>query len=219
MHPARPRRRVIVGAATVRTEGYGPPRKAGQRIGVVSRRGDVDPTTAAVHQRRRLPDPARGRAGDADRLGPRRRRRARPRRRARASSTSDFVQAEGGPTLNGALARRRPDRRAQPDDLAAARRRRRAAAVTGGAAQVVAPHAPGPRPRGRRLPVHPLRAPPTLTTGTATSAALQLLQQDQLALEVGGGVEVLVDAGEAQVGDLVEAAQPLEHLEAELGRR
>lgn len=36
---------VLVGAATVRQEGYGPPAKAGQRVGVVSRTGDVDLTT------------------------------------------------------------------------------------------------------------------------------------------------------------------------------
>src|SRR4026209_1207314 len=36
---------LIVGAATVRIEGYGPPRKKGQRVGVVSRSGDVDTTS------------------------------------------------------------------------------------------------------------------------------------------------------------------------------
>lgn len=33
---------ILVGAATVRAEGYGPPAKAGQRIGVVTRRGELD---------------------------------------------------------------------------------------------------------------------------------------------------------------------------------
>ncbi len=33
---------IVVGAATVRAEGYGPPRKAGQRIAVVSSRGGFD---------------------------------------------------------------------------------------------------------------------------------------------------------------------------------
>jgi len=33
---------IIVGAGTVRSEGYGVPNKPGQRIGVVSRSGDVD---------------------------------------------------------------------------------------------------------------------------------------------------------------------------------
>lgn len=33
---------LIVGARTVRGEGYGPPKKAGQRVGVVTNSGDVD---------------------------------------------------------------------------------------------------------------------------------------------------------------------------------
>lgn len=33
---------IVVGAGTVRDEGYGPPRKPGQRIGVVTRSGNVD---------------------------------------------------------------------------------------------------------------------------------------------------------------------------------
>ena len=36
---------VLVGAATVREEGYGPPAKSGLRVGVVSRTGNVDLTT------------------------------------------------------------------------------------------------------------------------------------------------------------------------------
>lgn len=36
---------ILVGAATVRQEGYGPPGKPGQRVGVVSRSGNVDLTT------------------------------------------------------------------------------------------------------------------------------------------------------------------------------
>ena len=36
-------------------------------------------------------------------------------------------------------------------------------------------------------------------------------------MDVGRGIEVLVDAGEAQVGDLVERAQPVEDGEADLG--
>jgi riboflavin biosynthesis pyrimidine reductase len=39
---------VLVGAATVRAEGYGAPRKVGQRIAVVSRSGDVDLTSPLV---------------------------------------------------------------------------------------------------------------------------------------------------------------------------
>ena len=37
---------IVVGAGTVRDEGYGPPRKPGQRIGVVTRSGDVDLSNA-----------------------------------------------------------------------------------------------------------------------------------------------------------------------------
>lgn len=37
---------ILVGAGTVRAEGYGPPKKPDQRIGVVSARGDIDTTTA-----------------------------------------------------------------------------------------------------------------------------------------------------------------------------
>lgn len=36
---------VLVGAGTVRGEGYGPPKKDGQRIGVVTRSGSVDPSS------------------------------------------------------------------------------------------------------------------------------------------------------------------------------
>lgn len=36
---------IVVGAGTVRGEGYGPPTKPGQRIGVVSGRGSVDTST------------------------------------------------------------------------------------------------------------------------------------------------------------------------------
>lgn len=36
---------IIVGSGTVRAEGYGPPRKRGQRIGVVTGSGRIDPTT------------------------------------------------------------------------------------------------------------------------------------------------------------------------------
>jgi riboflavin biosynthesis pyrimidine reductase len=36
---------IVVGAGTVRKEGYGPPQKPGQLVGVVTARGDVDATT------------------------------------------------------------------------------------------------------------------------------------------------------------------------------
>lgn len=94
---------LIVGAATVRIEGYKPPRKAGQRVGVVSRRGDVDVTTPLFTSGAGfliLPDDAppssvdsvRAGIGAVDLAG------------AVAQMDAQFVQAEGGATLNGALA-------------------------------------------------------------------------------------------------------------------
>ncbi len=94
---------IVVGAATVRLEGYGPPKKPGQRIGVVSRSGRLDleaplftsgagflivPETAPELPVETL------RAGEVDvdlaaALG---------------SLDVGFVQAEGGATLNAALA-------------------------------------------------------------------------------------------------------------------
>jgi riboflavin biosynthesis pyrimidine reductase len=94
---------LIVGASTVRIEGYRQPRKPGQRVGVVSRRGDVDPTSALFTSGAGfliLPDDApatsidsvRAGIGEVDLAG------------AFAKLQADFVQAEGGATLNGALA-------------------------------------------------------------------------------------------------------------------
>ena len=101
---------VVVGAATVRAEGYGAPRKPGQRIGVVTASGDVDlsgelfasgagflimpedgptPLTRSIDVVRA----GRGRADLAAGL-------------ARLDDIMDpptFVQSEGGPRLNAAL--------------------------------------------------------------------------------------------------------------------
>ncbi len=93
---------LIVGAATVRIEGYGPPRKRGQRVGVVSRRGDVDASTSLFTSGAGfliLPEDAppttvesvRAGTGEVDFAG------------ALAQLDADFVQAEGGALLNGAL--------------------------------------------------------------------------------------------------------------------
>ena len=93
---------LIVGAATVRIEGYGPPRKRGQRVGVVSRRGDVDASTPLFTSGAGfliLPEDApatsidsvRAGKGDVDFAG------------ALAQLDANFVQAEGGAQLNGAL--------------------------------------------------------------------------------------------------------------------
>lgn len=93
---------LIVGAATVRIEGYGPPRKRGQRVGVVSRRGDVDATSPLFTSGAGfliLPEDApptpidsiRAGTGEVDFAG------------ALAQLDANFVQAEGGAQLNGAL--------------------------------------------------------------------------------------------------------------------
>jgi len=93
---------LLVGAATVRIEGYGPPRKAGQRVGVVSRTGDVDVTSPLFTSGAGfliIPEDApatsvesvRAGIGQVDFAG------------ALGQLTADFVQAEGGAQLNGAL--------------------------------------------------------------------------------------------------------------------
>ena len=93
---------LIVGAATLRIEGYGPPRKRGQRVGVVSRRGDVDASSPLFTSGSGfliLPEDApstsiesvRAGTGDVDFAG------------ALAQLDANFVQAEGGAQLNGAL--------------------------------------------------------------------------------------------------------------------
>jgi riboflavin biosynthesis pyrimidine reductase len=94
---------VIVGAGTARSEGYGVPRKAGLRIGVVSRTGVMDYSTPLFTSGRgfmivpadapALPvDTIRAGVGQVDLAA------------ALAQLDADFVQAEGGPQLNGALA-------------------------------------------------------------------------------------------------------------------
>jgi riboflavin biosynthesis pyrimidine reductase len=93
---------VIVGAGTVRTERYGPPKKAGQRIGVVSHRGDLDPSMPLFTSGAGfliLPEDApptpidsvRAGVGQLDLVG------------ALGQLDVDFVHAEGGSGLNGAL--------------------------------------------------------------------------------------------------------------------
>jgi riboflavin biosynthesis pyrimidine reductase len=96
---------ILVGAATVRAEGYGVPRKPGQRIGVVSRTGRIDPTTdlftsgagflVLPEDTGEAPegvDVVRAGQGDVD-LG-----------KVLRGLDAAFVQAEGGSMLNGALA-------------------------------------------------------------------------------------------------------------------
>jgi riboflavin biosynthesis pyrimidine reductase len=94
---------LIVGAATVRIEGYGTPRKRGQRVGVVSRTGAVDIGTdlfASGAGFLIIPEDAppttidcvRAGRGDVDLAA------------ALAQLDAGFVQAEGGAHLNGGLA-------------------------------------------------------------------------------------------------------------------
>jgi riboflavin biosynthesis pyrimidine reductase len=93
---------ILVGAATVRIEGYRPPRKPGQRVGVVSRTGFVDVTTPLFTSGCGfliVPEDApttpvesvRAGVGEVDFA------------RALGQLHADFVQAEGGAQLNGAL--------------------------------------------------------------------------------------------------------------------
>jgi riboflavin biosynthesis pyrimidine reductase len=94
---------IIVGAATVRIEGYGKPRKAGQRVGVVSRRGDVDLSSTLFTSGAGfliVPEDAPQTSVNSVRAG----RGEVDLRAALAQIDADFVQAEGGAHLNGALA-------------------------------------------------------------------------------------------------------------------
>lgn len=101
---------VLVGAGTVRGEGYGPPRKPGQRIAVATNRGSIDldspvftsgagfvlaPHAAPIDEHR----VEVVRAGD-DRLDLRQ---AIGRLHEVVPGVT-YVQAEGGPTLNASLA-------------------------------------------------------------------------------------------------------------------
>lgn len=101
---------IIVGAGTARGEGYGPPSKPGQRIGVVTRSGSVDTatdlftsgagfviTTTSAEFEERGVDVIRVGTDDVDLPEA-------VRRIPDVCPGARFVQAEGGPTFNGALA-------------------------------------------------------------------------------------------------------------------
>jgi riboflavin biosynthesis pyrimidine reductase len=100
---------ILVGAGTVRDEGYGAPRKAGQRVGVVTRSGKVDLTSELFTSgagflitSEHSPVDAGGidiiRAGpdDVDLNGA-------VARLAELIPSCRYIQAEGGAALNGAL--------------------------------------------------------------------------------------------------------------------
>lgn len=94
---------IVVGAGTVRVEGYRPPRKQGQRIGVVTRRGDIDlslPLFTSGAGFLIMPRSAPERPVDTIRAGDD----MLDLRAALQQFDADFVQAEGGPALNAALA-------------------------------------------------------------------------------------------------------------------
>lgn len=93
---------IVVGARTVREEGYAAPKKAGQRIGVVTHSGNLDlttelftsgagllitPTTAPTFD----VDNVRAGSPDVDLFA------------ALSSFGVDMIQLEGGATLNGAM--------------------------------------------------------------------------------------------------------------------
>lgn len=100
---------IVVGAGTVRDEGYGPPRKPGQRIGVVTGSGDVDlsntlftsgagfviTTEDATFDTADI-DVVRAGTGSVDLA-------AAINQLSRLISGCGVVQAEGGAILNGAL--------------------------------------------------------------------------------------------------------------------
>ena len=93
---------IVVGAATVRAEGYGAPRKVGQRIGVVTRTCNLDFSSELftsgagfVITTEAAPDvPVDSVRKGRDEIDF---------QRVLASLDADFVQLEGGPTLNAAL--------------------------------------------------------------------------------------------------------------------
>ena len=95
---------IIVGAGTVRAEGYGPPRKQGQRVGVVTRTGRVDVTSPLFTSGAGfliLPETARPDvAVDTVRAGAT----TLDLCAAVAQLDADFIQAEGGAHLNATLA-------------------------------------------------------------------------------------------------------------------
>ncbi len=104
---------IIVGAGTARAEGYGPPGKPGQRIGVVTTTANVDPASALFTSGAGFlilpvdgpPAPAgpagpldavRAGSGRVDLVGA-------LRRLDDVIDPPTFVQCEGGGTLNGSL--------------------------------------------------------------------------------------------------------------------
>lgn len=98
---------VLVGAGTVRAERYGPPSKAGQRIAVVSNSGHMDYTTPLFTSGAGLmilPESADEVPVESIRAGADHVDIAAAVEELRRRFGTAVIQAEGGPTLNGALA-------------------------------------------------------------------------------------------------------------------
>lgn len=81
---------VMVGAGTVRDEGYGKPSKAGQRVAVVTRSGNLDTSTPLFSSGAGYVVSAPN-GGEVDLFD------------AVAGMQGTYVQLEGGPTLNAAM--------------------------------------------------------------------------------------------------------------------
>ena len=222
---------ILVGARTAVSERYGAAARAGQRIGVVTGSGRVDIDTdlfssgcgfLVIPEDGPSPpdgvDVVRAGHGAVDLV-------RRLRRLADVAAPVRFVQAEGGPRLNGGLLDGgcvdELDLSLSPMLAGGAGSR-----LVDGSQRVAAALPARPRPRRRRrLPVHSLdpsrRAGRVGAMPLSWSGALgaELAEQLDLAVEVGGGVEVLVHAGEAQVGDLVDGAELVEHEQPDVGAR
>ncbi len=101
---------ILVGSGTARGEGYGPPSKPGQRIGVVTASGSVDTTTPLFTSGAGFVITTNdasidGPSGNVLRAGTSEvDLRAAIARIPELCPGATVVQAEGGPTLNGALA-------------------------------------------------------------------------------------------------------------------
>lgn len=97
---------IIVGAGTVRAEGYGAPTKEGQRIGVVTSSGDLDVTTPLFTSGAGFlicTDDTPDRGVEALRVGPEIDLARAVDRLDEMAPGASFVQAEGGSRLNGEL--------------------------------------------------------------------------------------------------------------------
>jgi riboflavin biosynthesis pyrimidine reductase len=95
---------IVVGAGTVRAEGYGPPRKPGQRLGVVTSSGRVDTSTELFTSGAGfliMPEDAPDVGVESVRAGTGELDLAAALGKLPGSPRS--VQAEGGPALNGRL--------------------------------------------------------------------------------------------------------------------